>query len=232
LVEVARPTETAGWVRDAAEHGFAQAQMLLGSLYAHGLGVAADAESAAVWMRRAEEQGYPHAACELGRLHATTGNRSEAIRCFRRGAAGDCSAAEIGLARLLLDGPAALAEPPEEAMVALRKASERGAAEAHLILATLHERRGQMEAALEACRAAAMRRYLPAQVRLGSLLSDGVSTRPDYVEAWLWFSLAAGQGDRMAAVQARSVERKLTPEQRADARIRLRQTEELLIGGE
>jgi len=79
--------------------------MLLGLVYANGLGVTANPETAAMWLRKAEAQGYPHAACELGRLYGTMGNRTEAIRAFRHGVEEGCSAAEIGLARSLLSGP-------------------------------------------------------------------------------------------------------------------------------
>lgn len=221
-------TAAAGWLRDAADQGFAQAQMLLGQLYANGLGVTANPETAATWMRKAEEQGYPHAACELGRLYGAMGNRREAIRWLRRGAKDGCSSGEIGLAGALLSGPGVTPEEQEEAMAALRKAAERGAPQAHLALGNLYEQRGRIEEALDAYREAARKGLTPAQTKLGDLLSDGVSTKPEYVEAWIWLNLAAAHGDRLAAVQARSVERKLTPQQLAEAKVRLGQTEESL----
>ncbi len=217
-------TAAAGWLREAAERGFAQAQMLLGQLYAHGVGVIANSETAVMWMRKAEEQGYPHAACELGRLYRATGNRSEAIRWFRRGAEAGCSAAQVGLALSLLSGPGATPEQQEEAIAASRKASEQGERDAYMVLGNVYEQRGQIEEALNAYREAAMKGLTPAQLKLGDLLSDGLSTKPDYVEAWIWFNLATAQGDRVAAIFARSVERKLTPAQLEDAKVRLRQT--------
>jgi len=101
-----------------------------------------------------------------------------------------------------------------------------------MLLGNIYEQRGKVEEALNAYREAAQRGLTPAQTRLGDLLSDGVSTKTDYVETWIWFTLAAAHGDRMAAIQIRSVERKLTPAQLTDAKVRLRQTEKSLTKAE
>jgi TPR repeat protein len=229
--EAAQASEAVTWVQDAADHGYARAQMLLGQLYSHGVGVSANGETAARWMRQALDQGYPHAACELGRLSVALGQRAEAIRWFRRGAQDGCSAAEVGLARALLSGSGGTPEEQEEAVAALRKAAARGSPEANLDLGNLDEQQGKIEDALKAYREAARKGATPAQIRLGDLLSDGISTKPDYVEAWMWLSLAAARGDRVAATAARSVEHKLSPEQRQDAQSRLQQMEETLSEG-
>jgi TPR repeat protein len=47
------------WIRRAAERNYSPAQVSLGSLYADGRGVAADAAEAARWYRRAAEAGDP-----------------------------------------------------------------------------------------------------------------------------------------------------------------------------
>lgn len=218
-------TAAVGWLREAAEQGCARAQMSLGYLYLHGLVVTADPQIAARWVRKAEEQGYPHAACTLGQLYAALGNRDEAARCFQRCAQKDCPAAEIGLARLLLNADGATPKQQGEGIALLRKAAERGSPEAQTYLGDIYEQQGKMEDALNSYREAALQGVVVAQARLGALLCDGVSTKPDYVEAWMWLKQAEARGDRLAATHARSVERRLTGEQLEDARRRLRQIE-------
>lgn len=222
----AQARQLAGWVQAAADQGYATAQMLLGQFYVNSVGVPANAESAAMWMGRAAEQDYPHAACALGRLYFSMGNRDQAARWFRRGSQEGCSAAEIGLARLLLGESGVTPEQREEALTLLQKAADRGALEAQMELGNLYERQGKMEEALNWYRQAALKGGAQAQARLGDMLSDGISTRTDYVEAWVWLKLAASQGNRPAATQARSIERnKLKPEQLEEAKRRLRQIE-------
>jgi hypothetical protein len=55
--------------RWAAEQGNAEAQINLGMLYYHGLGVAIDYVEAATWFRKAAEQGRVHAQFRLGLMY-------------------------------------------------------------------------------------------------------------------------------------------------------------------
>lgn len=57
------------WVRKAAEQGNADAQELLGILYADGLGVSQDYQQAANWYQKAAEQGNAGAQEFLGMLY-------------------------------------------------------------------------------------------------------------------------------------------------------------------
>lgn len=88
----------------------------------------------------------------------------------------------------------------------------------------VREQQNKLNASLDHYRKAAAKGVLPAQMKLGDLLSDGVSTQPDYVEAWVWLTRAAEAGNRMAGAQARRLEGKLTPEQMKAARRRLKET--------
>ncbi|MCB1127143.1 MAG: sel1 repeat family protein, partial [Verrucomicrobiae bacterium] len=102
-VEPARAAQVAGWLREAAEQGYAPAQFLFGRLHLPGLGVPADPRIAALWMARAADQHYPHATCELGRLYKSLGgleNLATAAAWFRRGVEEGCPTAKYGLATL------------------------------------------------------------------------------------------------------------------------------------
>jgi TPR repeat protein len=223
--DASQATAAAGWLREAADQGYAPAQILLGQLYAQGLGVKTDSKAAAIWIGKAAEQGYPHAACELGRLYLSLNDRDEAARWFRQGAQEDCPAAEIGLAQLLLGATGATREQQEEGIGLLRKAAKHNSVEALFYLGMAYEQRNKMEEAVDSYREAAVKGLMQAQLKLGVLLSDGFFTKPDYVEAWVWLKQAASQGNRFADTLARTVERKFTGEQPEDARQRLKQIE-------
>ncbi len=57
-----------------------------------------------------------------------------------------------------------------------------------------------------------------AQYMLGFLYARGEGVRRDLVRAYLWFSLAARQGDAIAADMVVSLSRRMTPEQIAQAK--------------
>ena len=54
------------WYRQAAEQGFADAQLNLGVMYDEGQGVKQDDVEAVKWYRQAAEQGYAKAQYNLG----------------------------------------------------------------------------------------------------------------------------------------------------------------------
>jgi TPR repeat protein len=223
--DASQATAAAGWLREAADQGYAPAQILLGQLYAQGLGVKTDSKAAAIWIGKAAEQGYPHAACELGRLYLSLNDRDEAARWFRIGTQDACSTAEMELAKLLLGATGATRKQQDEAIDLLRKAIEHGNVQAHFVLGMAYEKLNKMEEALDCYREGAKKGLGDAQYRLGDLLSDGFSTKPDYVEAWVWLKQAASQGNRFADTLARTVERKFTGEQPEDAKRWLKQIE-------
>jgi tetratricopeptide (TPR) repeat protein len=219
-------TEAAGWLREAAEQGHAPAQMLLARLCRQGVGVAQNPAVAATWIRKAAEQNYPHAACELGRMYrdgiGVPRNQEEAARWFRREAEGGCTAAMFGLAAALLSRDGTSREDRDEAILWMRKAAELNCAAAQYYLGETTAKPGDMDEALRWYRKAARNESVEAQKRLGELLSDGLSLKPDYVEAWMWFKLAAEQGDRFAGTRVNSIEKKLTAEQFENAKRMLR----------
>ncbi len=75
------------------------------------------------------------------------------------------------------------------------------------------ELQSNLAGALPWFRRAATNGLTQAQSALGERLSEGLATPPDYAEAYLWYRVAAGRGDRLAAVSARRVKTKLNPTQ-------------------
>jgi TPR repeat protein len=60
----------AGFIRKAAERGYARAQTGMGLVYENGLGVPLNYAEALKWFRRAASQNYPVAQNELGVMYA------------------------------------------------------------------------------------------------------------------------------------------------------------------
>ena len=63
--------EALKWYSKAAEQGLAQAQLVLGMVYARGEGVAPDLAEAADWYHPAAAQGHVTAQIELASMYAT-----------------------------------------------------------------------------------------------------------------------------------------------------------------
>jgi TPR repeat protein len=76
--------------RSLADQGFAEAQFILGMMYAQGQGVAQNYAEAARWFRRAAEQGDPRAQFGLGVSYdngqGVPKDYAEAVRWYRRAA--------------------------------------------------------------------------------------------------------------------------------------------------
>lgn len=92
----------------AGDKGNVEAQVLLGSQYLLGNGVARDAKAAHRWYRKAADQGHPRAQTILGLLYvAGTGvkaNSNYAATWFRRAALQGYAEAQFWLGTLYADG--------------------------------------------------------------------------------------------------------------------------------
>ena len=143
------------------------------------------------------------------------------------------------LAAGLLSGAAA-AGPYEEAIQALdqgdltaserllREAADQGNVTAQTLLGGMYSsgylqiRRDPAEA-VRYYRMAAGRSDREAQYRLALALQSGTGTRPNLVEAYMWYSLAAAAGHPRAANRRDQITTRLSPEQLDTARRRARE---------
>lgn len=85
--------DSASRYRKAAEKGIADAQFVLGAMYANGQGVERDYNEAAAWYRKAADQGYAKAQYNLGRMYISGQgvpyDYLQAVKWFNRAAAQD-----------------------------------------------------------------------------------------------------------------------------------------------
>jgi len=144
-----------------------EAQVLMGTICAQGLGAFAKApEEAAEWFRRAAQHSDPTAESALGILYETgqgvPKDIAEALKWNRLGAEHGNSLAQRNLARFYLSGIGV----PQDYAEAFRLCSQ-------------PHHRGDPKV----------------QVTLGQLNENGLGTKQDLAEAALWYDRAAAQGD-------------------------------------
>ncbi len=161
------------WTRQAAEHGWKQAQTDLGGLYMYGgKGVNVDGTEALKWFTRATEQGSKEAEFYIGELYykaigGVKGDNAEAIKHWRIAAEAGIAEAQQRLGYLLAQHEQSFAE----GLAWLKKAATEGQA------------RGKAEAARN----------------LGNIYASGkAGVTANMREAAHWFSIAAEGGDARA----------------------------------
>jgi TPR repeat protein len=134
----------------------------------------------------------------------------------------------IDVAGLFKEGLAAYqTTSPDKAKAAklFQRAADRGHTGAQYYLGMIYEKGAgvpkDVATALNWYRQAATNGYVEACVILGNFYSDGLEVTQDYAEAFVWYGVAAAQGNRLAEVFRKSMQRKLTAEQLAEAQKRV-----------
>lgn len=171
-----------------AEQGLAEAQFLIGAAYDQGRGIEQDKTKAAKWYRLAGEQGDADAQFNLG---------------------------------LLYDEGEGVPLDDAEAIRWYRLAADQGYAPAMYNLGFVYgEGEGVAQdyaASLKWFGLAAEHGYVAAANKIGLMYAQGLGTPKDLIMADMWFDLAAATGDAEALKNRVIAERKMTPEQIADA---------------
>ena len=116
---------------------------------------------------------------------------------------------------------------PDKAQAAklFQQAADRGHAGAQYYLGMIYEKGAgvprDVAVALNWYRQAATNGYVEAGVTLGNFYSDGIEVKQDFAEAFVWYGVSAAQGNRLAEVFRKGMQRKLTAEQVAEAEKRV-----------
>lgn len=110
------PANAAVWVRSAAEHGIAAAQLRLGRMLLMGRGVARDERAALAWFMRAAGQGDAEAMNMVGRCHengwGTPVDWVLAASFYRRSALAGHDWGQYNLGNMFFDGRGVAQDPP------------------------------------------------------------------------------------------------------------------------
>lgn len=161
--------------------------------------------------------GNPIAQFQLGLNYLETGRESEAVRLIRLAANQNQPAAQYRLAKLYEAG-IGVKKSPETAFQLLKTAANAGNRIAMHDLGNYYvQGLSQIpadfpKAALWFAKAAEFG-VLDSQFNLGVLYQEGSGVERNLEESYFWFSVAANQGDKMAAARAKAVANELSPAQ-------------------
>ena len=234
LYGIGVPADTSAameWYRKAAEHGRPESQGRLANFYQDGISVPQDFALALQWYRKATSQGHAESMYRLGIMYAEgqglKRDFAAAGEWFRKAAENGYG---FGVPEQYQEA-VAWAEDVEK----YRDAASEGVAEAQYRLATLYygpQARARnipqdREAAVALYHSAATKGHALAMYALGLIYQGKISreTLPDtdYVQAHMWYNLAASRlppgAERDLAVKDRDflARYRLTPEQLAEA---------------
>jgi alpha/beta superfamily hydrolase len=190
-------------VRPLAEQGNADAQNLLGTMYANGQGVPNDYTQTIRWYRKAAEQGNANAQFNLGYMYesgqVTHENKNQPLASLLETAEQILTGTRRNIG--VIDGEER-AQDRTQAFEWYRKAAEQGLAVAQLNVGIAYDEGlgipQDYTQAIEWYRKAAEQGLVNAQLNLGYKYEKGQGTLQDYKQAIAWYRRAADQGDANA----------------------------------
>ena len=234
--------EALRWLTAAAAAGDAGAMSNLGFAYATGTGVPADDATAFDWYQRAADRNLSRAVLVVAAFQeegrGTPQDLRQAVREYRRALGMGPEVAEVAAARLgLLAAQGRIDDliAPQEAAPWVAVAAQAGDAEALSWLETqaaagITQAQGRLgdlyltlDGGARGAQAVALLRQAAeagdsfAQFRMGQLYSEGGPVEQDYVQAHVWFNVAATHGLSNAAEMREVISQLMTPEQVAQA---------------
>ncbi len=164
------------WYRRAAEQNYAPAQIALARFYGVGITVPRDTAQRNKWLLRAADLGSPLAQTTLGNIYrrgdGVPTDMAAAAQWYQRAAKRDFPPAEVQLAFMYQHG-AGVPKDLTTALQLLRRAAGKHNAVAHNAVAI-------------------------AQNAIGTFYENGWAVPQDYVQARIWYQLAAAQGNAAA----------------------------------
>ncbi len=215
------PATAAQWFERAAKNDDPLAQYSLAELYEQGLGVPQDNQRAAAWYQRAAAADFRDAATRLNALNAGTAAADAGPAAGKTPATGSDGSLGASVHKLFPARPPAPPQPsaptPTPIPIAVSSPATATAAIAPIAAGLGAYERGDYQQALAHWLPAARQGDAQAQYLVGKLFRDGDGVPPDRVNAQMWFTLAARQGDTAARQALADLAPRLTPSQQAAA---------------
>ena len=210
--------EAAKWYRKAAEQGDPEAQRSLAYIYESGLAGKIDEIEAAKWLDRAAGRTTSDPAEEISESEIR-------LATAVAGPEGDDSTGSLTHSNIR---QVALREPIDIGLAFNRHqpAAQEGDLHAQYRLGIIYLKgqgvRPNHAKARKWLNSAAEAGYARAQAALGAMYAHGVGAEQDMVQAYFWFKLAEprlppGRTHQMAQSFRRDAERRMSPEQKAEA---------------
>ena len=173
-------TALAEWI-PMAENGHVLAQCMLGTMYAHGLGMPKSNKIAVKWYTLAAEQGDADAQYNLGVLYSNGegvwADNNVAIKWYTLAAEQGFDKAQYNLALLYANGEGV---PKDDQVVEMWY--------------TLAAKQGKAEA----------------QSNLGVMYEFGVNVTVDHLQAYMWYNIAAFNGNMLGAKNKENIVENMT----------------------
>lgn len=224
-----RDQDALHWFEQAAQRGYAPAQVNLAVMYANGWAVERNYGTALRWLRSAADQGFARASYNLGILYlegrGVAEDNMEAFRWFTKGAEAGDPGAQSNLG-YMYDRGLGCAHNIATAVAWYRKAAEAGDALGENNLADLYLRgEGVTRDYAEALRwfeKAAAQGNTGARIKLGYMQANGLGTPKDPEAAYAWVTAASLAGDARGEYLIPALETLLQPEKVSAARERAR----------
>jgi TPR repeat protein len=223
--------EALNWFEQAAQRGYAPAQVNLAVMYSFGWGTTVNYGKALYWLKMAADQKYPRAYFDLGVLYlqgkGVRQDYAKSAELFRKGAEAGDTSAESNLG-YMYDRGLGVAQNLAEAAAWYRKAADQGSAMGENNLADLYLRGEGVPQddglAFVLFKKAAAQGHTGAQIKLGYMYAEGRGTTGgttnDPETAYIWLTAATSAGDLRGRYLAESLERRLTADQIARAKER------------
>jgi len=188
--------------RKGPPDGMPIAQYNLGAMYARGLGVPQDYSEAFKWIHKAAKQGHATAQYDLGGMYSNGQgvplDEAEAANWYRKAAKQGNALAQFALT-LSAQGQSVKQDDTETpATVQLRKAAEKGDADAQYDLGVVYSKGlGVPQDEVQAFKwihKAAEQELAKAEFSLGYSYTNGKGTKQNYGQALHWYKRAANHG--------------------------------------
>ncbi|MGH6913358.1 MAG: SEL1-like repeat protein, partial [Geminicoccales bacterium] len=223
------PVQAAHWFRLAASEELPAGQAALGYLHEQGTGVEQDFAQALSWYRAAAEQDHAWAQYRLGLMYrdgrGVPRDNEKAVDLLRAAAAKGDLGGIFHLGEMYENGWGT-ARNPTVAAEWYRRAVERSHERAEYNLAVMYrDGRGVPRDTAKAGQLferSAITGYAPAQYALGMAYELGSGVEADAARSALWYHLAERHGHAEAGNRRRQVLEAMTPQQRRDADLLVR----------
>ena len=232
--------EARRWLEPAAQAGHPEAMGSFGFMLARGMGVEADPAEGFQLVKRAAEAGVVSAVLNQGimtlRGQGTPADVKAGLALITQAAERGHVEAQVRLAEAYFLGEGGLVSKSEQAAAPWAlKAAEAGHPWAQNLVGTLKEHGLGLprdpEGAAGFYRLAAMQGDPKAQSSLGRMLFSGTGVPVDRIEALYWLQAGAAQGEVTARTFLAEVEIGFSPDERAAAEERLRESPPPKTGG-
>ncbi|HEX3744178.1 MAG TPA: tetratricopeptide repeat protein [Bryobacteraceae bacterium] len=187
--------------KTGADAGQAEAEFDLGVMYAQGLGVLRDLNTAATWYRKSADQGNAEAQFALGQMYAhgwgIPRDTADAIRWFEMANSVDSDGPPTDWMSVEGFG---IEKDPAQAAYWYKLAANSGHPEAQYFLAMLyaggHGVKKDEEQAERWISSSASQGYAPAMVELGKRFAMGNGVTKNDRRSYFWLTVAFLHGDK------------------------------------